>query len=1077
MFKKPKLDSTSSKLPERKPENENNRKMSKSPEEMKSRFPGGEFLPIPIKSDSDSKDYQVIKLSNGLIATLVSDKKHLIELGTHDEEESNPESVSADNRDDADSQSGSESESEYEKEEKKEKLAACCLSVEVGSFSDPDQIQGLSHFLEHMVFMGSEKYPKENEFDAFIKRHGGSDNAFTECEYTTYYFECPEQHLLKAMDIFSQFFTAPLLKSEAIDREREAIESEFQEAFPNDSHRKDQLLSSFASPHNPARKFTWGNQYTLKDNVNDEHLYNAVQEYRKRHYSADRMKLAVQGRLTLDQLREWTVECFSSVPRVPNQADKFNSEGHSHPLFDMEKFHRFYYVEPVRDMTEIELRWVLPSALRLYKTKPLKYLAFIIGHEGKGSLLSHLKRNLWALELRAGCAEDGLNTNELYTIFTISIVLTDTGSRALEDVLRATFSYLKMLKQSPPNKRIFDEIQSLSDIGFRFQEESPAVDTVESISQSMLLLPPTEYLRGDELMFEYDPQEIDRFLQGLTPTAVNIMYMRKPHSVQLDQEEFWFKTKFKSEPIPEKWTNNWENVEVFPEFHLPEKNRYIPTDFAIIDLHDAKIPKYPRKIRNNELVEIWYREDDIFKLPIASVDLLIITPYLIESAETSVILDLFVKILHHNLAEELYHASAADLEYSIAVRSGGLHIGVYGYNQRLNLLVDLIAQGIKDFDNAVQENVFEAYKTLHKRMYFNATLKTENLAKEIRLGSYTDPYYSSAEKYRHLKNVDLEKFKNCVKKLFGEVHYQALVQGNINSKDGEEIVDSFIETTAPPNREVLAVERFPRQRTKIIPRGEKCVRVESFNMDDRNCVTTIYFQLGPGTIKQHAALELFVLMMDEPLFDTLRTQQQLGYDVSTTVRESDGILGISAMVRSQISKHTVDHVKERMDEFVLGFVTSFRDTPDDVFEDAQESLINIKSHVDTYLKEETKRNFEEIQNQEFVFNRLEKEIDSIAQLDKYQVADLVTSFIAPEDSEPRKLVVQVVGHREDVQSNLVPTDDKEEKIAPASDDSTLPEDIVYKFLRSDDFPAEYFVSDISEWNGSLPEYPPHKLVE
>lgn len=47
--------------------------------------------------------------------------------------------------------------------------AACALCVGVGSYSDPPEIQGLAHFVEHMVFMGSEKYPKENEFDSFIK--------------------------------------------------------------------------------------------------------------------------------------------------------------------------------------------------------------------------------------------------------------------------------------------------------------------------------------------------------------------------------------------------------------------------------------------------------------------------------------------------------------------------------------------------------------------------------------------------------------------------------------------------------------------------------------------------------------------------------------------------------------------------------------------------------------------------------------------------------------------------------------------------------------------------------------------
>lgn len=58
--------------------------------------------------------------------------------------------------------------------------AAAALAVGVGSFSDPQQLQGLAHYLEHMLFMGSEKYPDENEYDAFLNKHGGGSNAYTE---------------------------------------------------------------------------------------------------------------------------------------------------------------------------------------------------------------------------------------------------------------------------------------------------------------------------------------------------------------------------------------------------------------------------------------------------------------------------------------------------------------------------------------------------------------------------------------------------------------------------------------------------------------------------------------------------------------------------------------------------------------------------------------------------------------------------------------------------------------------------------------------------------------------------------
>ena len=50
----------------------------------------------------------------------------------------------------------------------------------MGHFTDPWHLQGLSHYLEHMLFMGSERYPDENDYDAFLTAHGGASNACTE---------------------------------------------------------------------------------------------------------------------------------------------------------------------------------------------------------------------------------------------------------------------------------------------------------------------------------------------------------------------------------------------------------------------------------------------------------------------------------------------------------------------------------------------------------------------------------------------------------------------------------------------------------------------------------------------------------------------------------------------------------------------------------------------------------------------------------------------------------------------------------------------------------------------------------
>ncbi|XP_011631723.2 nardilysin-like [Pogonomyrmex barbatus] len=210
----------------------------------------------------------------------------------------------------------------------------------------------MAHFLEHMVFMGSEKYPQENDFDAYISKRGGFTNASTDCEHTTFYFDIQEKHLLSTLDRFAQFFIKPLMKKEAITREREAIESEFQLALPNDENRKEQLFSSFAQTGHPASKFVWGNLVTLRDNVHDDKLYEELHKFRERHYSAHRMRLAVQARLPLDTLEKYVTMCFADVPNNGLPPSNF-IEFKGGVSFDTPAFRKIYKVKPFKDVSQV----------------------------------------------------------------------------------------------------------------------------------------------------------------------------------------------------------------------------------------------------------------------------------------------------------------------------------------------------------------------------------------------------------------------------------------------------------------------------------------------------------------------------------------------------------------------------------------------------------------------------------------------------------------------------------------------------------------------------------------------------
>ena len=121
--------------------------------------------------------------------------------------------------------------------------SSASVAVGAGSLQDPAGRQGLAHFLEHMLFLGTEKYPDEAEYSKFLTGNGGYSNAYTQQDHTNYHFEIRHEAFEGALDRFSQFFIAPLFDPRFTEREMNAVNSEFQKNSENDAWRLNQLRS------------------------------------------------------------------------------------------------------------------------------------------------------------------------------------------------------------------------------------------------------------------------------------------------------------------------------------------------------------------------------------------------------------------------------------------------------------------------------------------------------------------------------------------------------------------------------------------------------------------------------------------------------------------------------------------------------------------------------------------------------------------------------------------------------------------------------------------------------------------
>lgn len=1031
-----------------------------------------------VKSRSDSKDYRLITLKNGLRALLISDLK-----GVDLAEE---KGVSFSNGNHQESDSGGDSESEYDTDcsdelmevvddeekpnqnhtKRMKKQAAAALCVDVGSFSDPEDIPGLAHFLEHMVFMGSEKYPNENIFDSFICKHGGSDNAHTDTERTVFLLEIQPEHFADALDIWAQFFISPLLKYDSIKREVKAVDAEFDMSLNMDSVRKEQLVGGYLfEKGHPMGKFMWGNKESLYDAPAKKgiNVYSSLKSFHKKYYTANRMTLTVQSPEELDTLEEWVKTIFENIPSGTEELIAY-------PPANLEVTpYQVVQVVPVKNIQVIQLVWALPPQQKYYRTKPLHYMSWLVGHEGKGSILSLLKNGKLAFSLCGGNEGSGFEHNCTCSLFKISITLTDEGFVRYCEVLDIVFQYLAMLQKEGASERIFREIQKIEDIDFAFEEEEPPMDVVESLCENVLLYPEEEILTGDDLLFEFDEDCINNALHALRPdNCVILLSSPSFKKLQKPMKEPWFGTQYFLSSVPDDWQDKWrkgfEN-KIHDNLHLPFPNNFVADNFDLkcdSELNGSPVDdmKYPRLISASDCgYKLWFRQDDIFKLPKAYVRIHLLNPLSFQSPQNTVYLELLVQLLVHNLAEVAYDADAASLTYGVEVGGyGGLILRFFGFNDKLDALVDTVASFLADFNCNGQD--YSQRLLQHQRGYFNTLIKPGKLAKMLRLSILKQFTWSTVDKYNSCQSLKYDEFLKFVQDFLSSLYVESLVQGNFTQNEAKAIVGNFfakLKCNPSPG------EKLTKQRIIKLVGPPKVCKVSGLNDTDENSMVAMYFQYGPYTVKDGALVRLLEAILEEPCFDILRTKQQLGYTVYVDRHVTGGIIGFSVNVATQTSKFSVEETMKRIVEFVMKtMANTIKKMPAEEFDTHLKSLIAVLRNDDTHLGEEVGRNWSEILSRKYHFDRAQKEI---AILETCSLNDFKKFYVTMCSENDKILHLHVEGSCKEYGKSLLEKSDQND-VPPSSENSLGTNPMVLQFLKSEETGYHYITSMESLRNSS-----------
>lgn len=272
-----------------------------------------------------------------------------------------------------------------------------------------------------------------------------------------------------------------------------------------------------------------------------------------------------------------------------------------------------------------------PYLRKHYRTKPFEFIAKLVADTSSGGLESFLIDKRWCISVVAYS-----NPRDVFGLFHVTINLTDDGFRHLDDVLEATFAYLKFLQQTGPNERLFREYQTIAENCFRFANERNAEYVAWGCAKNLRLYAPQDVLNGEFLLYEYDAAAIQRAIDILNTRTFNIMVtaqQKYDENVQFDLKEEWFGTEYTETDMPGKWISMWENIKPVTEFSLPAPNPFVADDFTIFHDKTHPIQKYPTKILANDLCELWFRQDDKFLLPHARCYFSFTTPLAMASTK------------------------------------------------------------------------------------------------------------------------------------------------------------------------------------------------------------------------------------------------------------------------------------------------------------------------------------------------------------------------------------------------------------------------------------------------------------
>lgn len=874
------------------------------------------------------------------------------------------------------------------------KQSAVTMTVMAGSWQEPDEFHGLAHFLEHMLFMGTEEYPDESSFTRFLTEHGGQTNAFTHGDYTSYMFALNTDGFSEGLKRFASFFKTPLLNPAGISRELNAIDQEFAQGFNNEDTRLYFVLKDIASPLHPFSRFQTGNSQSLAKASTDD-----LRKWFETHYSADLMKLYVLSSEPIEEIQEQVIRDFSGI--------KDRDVKHLHnlnPLFTKEALGHLVRIAPKNATQSLLITWEIPAQYpKMLESRPVDVVCTAIGYEGKNSLLALLKKEGLADSL--GCGTVDLSS-QVY-LMTIEMKLTNKGLEQLDTVIEKVFQTIHMIAKHPFPDYVFEDYALMLKGRYQFEQRDEPFEWAMNQGSQLAQEPIATYPELTKTLQVLDKAAISSFLEFLTPQ--NGIFVLTAPSPKLDKMEPWMQIPYSIEPIAETKLKAWSEASPSSEVNFPAKNPFLAHTLtatkAIVDkdIYPAITP--PSAIFDSKGGKVYYAQDPFYQVPRSAILLQIQTPEIKDSKPRSVVMtDIYVHALRDNIRDLIDQAEMADLDVSIDRSLGGIVISIEGFTESLKAFFPYVIPKLTSIE--LTQGEFTLLRDSIQRGYENnVSAAPVKQAFDKFKATIFENFVNFNQKRASINKITLPIFQNFQNNLFNKTYIKGSITGSISEKEAKDMIaslDQILHKTPGSD----AAPYYPKIKASSDLNGPI---VYSFNTKADGDAVILSLEVNGYSPTLRNVQEMLSQTMSEAFFSELRTKQQVGYIVFSESMELQKHL--FNIFGAQSTTHTPTELIWRFELFIASYLDELTtNIPKERFETLKKSLTKQLQTPPATLKQFNENIFRlgfEMEDFEWTIKRL----DALNNLTYADFLAISKSYLSRENKQ--RVALSITGQHPD----------------------------------------------------------------